>query len=129
MRNIEGSVGPRLANNNMASLQVPIGKESKVMWRLISMVVLALVLAGCKSPSSQTLSSSTDTDGTLHPAELQVTHSAKVICVSAQGANNSPAKCNVNNNQLAPAESVTTDEKVYMICAGTAPVHCTAEVQ
>jgi hypothetical protein len=93
------------------------------------MVMFVLVFAACQSPSSQTIASTTDTDGTLHPGELQMTHSAKVICISAQGANNSPAKCNVNNTLLAPTESTTVDRKLYLICDGTPPLRCTAEVQ
>jgi len=93
----------------------------------LPMAMLVWLFVACHSPSSQTVSSTTDSDGTLHPGVLQVTHSAKVICVSAQGTSNSAAKCNVNNTLLAPTESTTVDDRVYLICDGTPPLRCTAE--
>jgi hypothetical protein len=89
-----------------------------------------LVFSGCngQKSSSQILTSTTDSNGTLHPAQLQLSRPAQVTCLSAVGNNNSGAKCNVNGSSVEPSESVTTADKVYLLCEGTAPLKCSAKV-
>ena len=100
------------------------------MRHFLAFGILLFVFTGCKGKesSSQVVSSSTDSDGTLHPAQLQLSRPAQVTCLSAVGNNNSSAKCNVNGGSLAPSENVTADEKVYLLCEGTPPLKCSAKV-
>ena len=94
----------------------------------------ALILAGCGdkqrvASSSKTITSTTDTDGRMHPVDMQLSSGARVTCLSAVGNNGTQGKCNVNGATVAPpSESVTATGKVYLLCEGTPPVKCTAEV-
>jgi hypothetical protein len=91
----------------------------------------ALLVAGCgssKGPGSQTITATQDTDGALHPAQVQLARSARVKCLSAEGSNASPAKCNVNGASTSPNETVVATDKVYLLCEGTAPLKCSAKV-
>ena len=70
-----------------------------------------------------------DANGSLHPAQLRLSRPARVICVSAEGSNGSPAKCNVNGASVAPpTESVDASDRVFLLCEGTAPLKCSAKV-
>jgi hypothetical protein len=94
--------------------------------------ILLLALTGCHTTetSAQTITASTDADGRLHPAELQLRGPARVTCLSAEGNNGSAAKCSVNGAAVSPPkESVNATGKVYLLCEGSAPVKCTAKVE
>jgi hypothetical protein len=98
---------------------------------LFLLAIPALIFSGCskQAPSSQTITSTTDSDGKMHSAQVQLSRSATVTCLSAIGYNGSPAKCNVNGAAIKPpSESVTVTDKVYMFCEGTAPSKCSAQV-
>jgi hypothetical protein len=95
------------------------------------LVVLIFAFSGCKGrgSSTQIVTSTTDSNGTLHPAQLQLSRPAQVTCLSAVGNNNSSAKCNVNGGSFSPSESVVATDKVYLLCEGSVPLKCTAKVK
>jgi hypothetical protein len=104
----------------------------ETMRPLLLLVIPTLIFSGCAkqiASTSQTISSSTDADGKMHPAQVQSARGATVTCLSAIGDKGSAAKCNVNGAAIKPpSESVAATDKVYMFCEGTAPSKCTAEV-
>ena len=107
-------------------------KKDGVMRYLSVLGILLLTFFGCNKleSSTQTITASTDADGTLHLAELQLRGSARVTCLSAEGNNGSAAKCSVNGASVAPPkESVNATGKVYLLCEGATPLKCAAKVE
>jgi hypothetical protein len=89
------------------------------------------LLAGCQAGGpAQVITSTTDSDGTLHPVTLHVSKPTKITCLSATGNNDAPAKCNINGAPVAPpSESVVATDSIYFFCEGTLPAKCSAKVQ
>ena len=90
------------------------------------------VLSACNQEkrAPQVITASTDGDGKQHAAQIQLTTSATVTCVSATGNSGSAAKCNINGASVAPpTTSVTATDKVYLFCEGSAPLTCSAKVE
>jgi|SRR5215469_5474034 len=99
------------------------------MRKLSVLAISLLVLSGCHGKAStQTIAASADTDGTLHPGEVNLDRPATVTCMSASASNGTKAKCNINGASVDPPHSVSTRTKVYLLCEGTAPTQCSAKV-
>jgi hypothetical protein len=99
---------------------------------LATLGAATLLFAGCNganAPAPQTITATADTDGALHPVQVQLARTARVKCLSAEGNNGTPAKCNVNGASTSPNETVVATEKVYLLCEGTAPLRCSAKVE
>ncbi|MGB7436403.1 MAG: hypothetical protein WBR26_05885 [Candidatus Acidiferrum sp.] len=110
--------------------KIPDEKTMRTLFLLT--ICLLLMFLGCRkqTSSSQTITSTTDKDGKMHPVQMQLPKPAKVTCLSAIGNDGAPAKCNVNGAPIKPpSESVTATGKLYLFCEGAAPSKCTAEVQ
>jgi hypothetical protein len=93
------------------------------MRSLFVLGMLSFAFVGCNRPerTTQTITASTDADGTLHPAELQLRAPARVTCLYAEGNNGSAANCSVNGASVAPPkESANATGKVYLLCEGAA---------
>jgi hypothetical protein len=93
--------------------------------------ILLLTSVGCSKVRTQpqTITSTTDADGALHPAQLRVSRAARVKCVFANGKDGSPAKCNVNGATTSPNDAVVVTERVYLFCEGSAPSKCAVRVE
>jgi hypothetical protein len=98
---------------------------------LWALEIVLVFLVGCNQvhSSTQRMTATVDANGQIHPAYLEATSPARVTCVSAEGRPGLSAACVVNETSLGPDESIVVRERVFLWCAGIAPLKCTANVE
>jgi hypothetical protein len=122
-------LGP--ARQSLVRLRMPSAQMERARRYLMMLTVVGILFVGCseQKASPQIITASAESDGALHPAQLQLSTPAKVTCLSAHANNGSSAKCVVNGTPVVPpSENVTVADRVYLLCEGTAPSKCTAKV-